>query len=550
MRTRSFNFRWHLATFGLIILVPILLACAVISSLYVTSERASMERQVLTAARVVANAIDRQQDAALTALRMLALSPSLRRGDLDSFDLQARSAAEIFPLSVIGLRTVDGRHLMHTAAERGSALPASTDPILQEADRQALRIKEPIVSGLHTGPVTGRLFISIVLPVEFNGEQHLLTWAMPPDEILETVRNARALPDDWLVVVSDKTTRIIARTRDHERLVGKHGLPEFFAKLTGPEGIVTSTTRDNVGVLDGYTRSAISGWTVIAAAPLTHYWLPIRRAILSVGLVAAFGIVTSLVIAALYAAFITRPIWRLRDQALAMRGRTPPVPFRTGITELDAVSTALSQAATSLNSLINELNHRVKNSLATVQSIARQTAVRASDMPEFNRAFTGRLVALSRSHDILSDAGWITADMRDLVATVCGAICDDGRVEIDGPGLALPPRMILTLGMVLHELSTNAAKYGALVSEQGRVKVSWTVTTDVPRYGGPVLTLDWKERGGPKVMTPRHSGFGSKFIVASIRYDLHGSATLDYGPEGLDFHAEIPLRPVAVAAAA
>ena len=153
--------------------------------------------------------------------------------------------------------------------------------------------------------------------------------------------------------------------------------------------------------------------------------------------------------------------------------------------------------------LINELNHRVKNTLATVQSIAIQS-LRGCPDGEL-RWFQGRLVALSQAHDVLTDqtAG---AGIRELFARVTAPLIgpDDRRFECAGPDLFLTPRMALSLSLALHELGTNAAKYGALSRPQGRVLVAWSLSG---RNGSSRLRLRWEEAGGPPVQAPRRKGF-------------------------------------------
>ena len=155
-------------------------------------------------------------------------------------------------------------------------------------------------------------------------------------------------------------------------------------------------------------------------------------------------------------------------------------------------------------------------------------------MPEFTEAFTGRLVALSKAHDALSNTGWLAVDLRALVEQICGAAGDESRFRLDGPAVALPTRVALTLGLILHELCTNASKYGALL-HNGRVRVSWSVTVQNQ------LVLDWVESGGPAVKPPERTGFGTGFIRRSIEAELGGTIAFDFLPDGVAVHAEIPL---------
>jgi PAS domain S-box-containing protein len=192
--------------------------------------------------------------------------------------------------------------------------------------------------------------------------------------------------------------------------------------------------------------------------------------------------------------------------------------------------------------LLEELNHRVKNTLATVQALATQTARGAPDANAFRQVFESRLMALSQAHDQLTLRHWQSADLHDIIAAGTGPYfsAGEGRVAVQGQELTLRPRAALTLAMTFHELTTNAAKYGALSTPAGRIAIRWeTVQAD---GGRPALQLEWHERGGPPVTAPTRRGFGTKFIVGSIGAELGGTADLTYAPEGLHCRINIPLR--------
>ena len=184
-------------------------------------------------------------------------------------------------------------------------------------------------------------------------------------------------------------------------------------------------------------------------------------------------------------------------------------------------------------SLIDELNHRVKNTLATIQSLAAQT-MRDKDGDE--REFEGRLLALSRVHDQLTRQAWEWADFeqiaRDTFVPYGGA--GSGRVTISGPAVRLNSRTSLALAMVLHELANNAWQHGALSAADGRVTLAWQ-----PADG--TLLLDWREPGGPAVTLPKRRGFGARLVERAVAHELGGRPVLDYQPAGVHCTMEIPL---------
>jgi len=192
--------------------------------------------------------------------------------------------------------------------------------------------------------------------------------------------------------------------------------------------------------------------------------------------------------------------------------------------------------------LVDELNHRVKNTLATVQSLASQSARGVQSPTVFRERFEGRLIALSKAHDQLTLQHWSHAGLRDIAA---GALAPyvpagSGRAVLRGEDLTLRPRAALTLAMAFHELTTNAAKYGALSTSSGRLELTWE--EHKARAARPAhVRIEWVEQGGPPVAVPSRRGFGSTLIEGGIASELGGNATLDYTPDGLRCTIEIPV---------
>lgn len=191
--------------------------------------------------------------------------------------------------------------------------------------------------------------------------------------------------------------------------------------------------------------------------------------------------------------------------------------------------------------LLRELNHRVKNTLATVQAITTQTLANADDLGGFKSDFFARLQALARSHDLLAKESWQGADLSALLLEELAPYATSSGVapDIDGDAVRLSAREALALGMALHELATNAAKYGAFSDANGKVRVRWQVLT---RDGARWLELRWEERDGPAVTTPSRRGFGTRLVNDGIRHELGGNVSLDFAPAGLTCMIEFPLK--------
>ncbi|MBA3896614.1 MAG: PAS domain-containing protein [Sphingomonadaceae bacterium] len=204
-------------------------------------------------------------------------------------------------------------------------------------------------------------------------------------------------------------------------------------------------------------------------------------------------------------------------------------------------TTKYKNAQTNAAMLIDELNHRVKNTLATVQSIVAQAARNASGPATARESIETRIAALSRSHDLLGREKWEGAGLRDLVGQALEPFgVPDGRTErftIEGENIRLSPKATLALGIAFNELATNAIKYGAFSNETGTVSIEWTIEA---RSDGRWLCLRWREKDGAPVTPPARKGFGSRVIEQGLAHELNGRVDLDYRPDGIVCTIDVP----------
>jgi two-component sensor histidine kinase len=309
--------------------------------------------------------------------------------------------------------------------------------------------------------------------------------------------------DDWTMSIFDRKGVNIARFPNPEQTIGSPGSPALLAVLLArDEGkLLTTVSREGVELNTSFTRSPLTGWKVVAGTPV---------------------------------AALTAPLWR----ELAITATIGAILLVVGLFFAIGMATRIARAEMLHDLLINELNHRVKNTLATVQSIASQT-LRHTDSPgEAFDKFSARLVSLGRTHNVLSDEKWESAQVRELVdgALAPYAGRDGTRIHAAGPDLRLAPRSALTVAMALHELATNAAKYGALSSGRGQIYVDWAAADATDTF-----RLTWREVGGPRVTAPARSGFGSKLIESGTD-QIGGSAKLEFPPSGVVCTLECPMR--------
>lgn len=198
----------------------------------------------------------------------------------------------------------------------------------------------------------------------------------------------------------------------------------------------------------------------------------------------------------------------------------------------------LSRQSAIRNSLTRELNHRVKNTLANVLSIAALTRRRSSDIDEFTESLTARIRALSATHDLLSESDWTNAPLGEVVRSELAPYMegDETHVELSGPDILLAPNDAMSLGLAIHELATNAAKYGALTTSEGRIFVTWRKVT------AELAEVKWREEGGPPVSDPTTRGFGRDLIEKVVAQELRSEVDLQFKPGGVECRLQVPVR--------
>ena len=243
----------------------------------------------------------------------------------------------------------------------------------------------------------------------------------------------------------------------------------------------------------------------------------------------------------------TNERWHLRKDGSRFWGSGLMLPVSDG--EPDAYlkifrdNTEVRRAAERQALLIDELNHRVKNTLAIVQSMAMQTLRSCPSSADAREALEARLVSLAKAHDILTSGQWRGGDLGELVTSSLAAYSGasgTGRIQIRGEPVRLCPKALLALSMAVHELATNATKYGALSNESGHVQIAWDLGETVPGR----FRFEWKELGGPPVEPPRKRGFGSRLVEEGLGQDIAAEVHLRFASEGLECTIEAPVKEI------
>jgi two-component sensor histidine kinase len=245
----------------------------------------------------------------------------------------------------------------------------------------------------------------------------------------------------------------------------------------------------------------------------------------------------------------TRPRQDLTDGqkfALQVLARQVMVQLelRRAVAERDEALTAIRQAEQRQALLVRELHHRIRNTLALVQSLLGSTARSARSIDGYHQAFSARIASMARTQTLLTEDYWQTASLQAMLEHELRPFMDEGpmegpmRVVLDGPPVDLAADLAIPVGMALHELTSNAVRHGALSVPQGRVEVRWDLTR---RDGKRKLILSWAEHDGPPVQEPRKRGFGSTLLERVLALQANAEVRIAYGREGLTFRLEAPL---------
>ncbi len=447
--------------------------------------------------------LDSEVKAMTAGLQALALSAALQRDDFEQFRRNAEAFLTQFPESQsIVVADRDGRLVFDTRTAPGTALPVRTARV---GTGEVFKTRRPAYSPLFAGSISKDLIITITVPVFRNGEVVYDLSFNPSVAEFQRIIERQRPNEHWTFSFFDQNGVNFARVPNPEKTIGQSASPTLFAEMFKvPEAKVQTVSLEGVRLLTAFARSDVSGWTVAAGIAEETLTAPLWRQLV---LTAAIGIVLLLI-----------------GLAFAVR-----------------LATRLARAEAMQSLLVDELNHRVRNTLQTVQAIAAQTFRHAQDIPGALRKFEDRIVAMGRANGLLSEERWRNADMADLVESALEPFRakDKDRVHFSGPRLHVAAPSAVMISMMLHELATNAAKYGALSNDTGEVFIDWSI---VWKGAGTRVRLNWRETGGPSVAAPERKGFGTTLIQRGLTGQLGGSANIDFAPDGLRCTLECPAR--------
>jgi two-component sensor histidine kinase len=499
----------------------------------------------------IAETVDRQIAGMMTTLRVLATSPGVHGGDRAGFYERVSRAFEGSGAYLVLVDSSFGQ-IMNTRAPLGTPLAEITDKAVAE---KAMESGEPAVTGVFFGRTAKRWVFNVMLPLEEEegGDARLLLLSQNV-EALAGALTARNLRGGWNAVIVDAAGTVIASSFSWQDV----GKPFFLAGGDEPaSGTSFSTTIEHEGATyeTVRARSELTGWQTIVWAPTSVVRAPVVSAMRMLALGGLAIVAVGVVLAWILGRRITGSVKRLAGDAALLGAGKHVEEGDYPISEFAAVSQALAQASkdrraaeSEIRFLMREVAHRSKNQLTVVSSIAKQTARHARSFAAFQDSFQKRIQGLARSTDLLIAGGVAGVELRALVEAQIEPFRpnDPGRLTISGIPFRLSNQAAQTLGLALHELSTNAAKYGAFAWPDGRLEISW-------KRAGDRLVFHWREHV-PRVRRRGETrGFGTEVIERMLGGALEAEIERTLHNDGLECRVSMPrerLRPEVEAAAA
>ncbi|MDF0661777.1 cache domain-containing protein [Rhizobium sp. 268] len=494
------------------------------------------------AARQASSEVERIVEGLHALLVSVSAMPSVRHLDIQACNEALKSVAESIPnirtIFVVGL---DGRPVCGSMAFPDGVVFSDRDYF-----KQTLETKDFSVGTYTQSRLSDRPVLPLAMPLmEGESVKALIVSGIRLDWLQNRITERGVAPGNAVTIADGKGT-IVARVPLPEQFVGTV-IPDEYQHLIHAEqpDVIEVTSQDGTVRILGYRPIALPSSPLYVSAGFSkpEAFAPINRATL-MNTLAIIGGALFAFLAAIFIGnrFILAPISRIAEvmekwrngQTTARTGMTGPdeldivgATFDRLLDELDERRRRNEQAEEERTLLVREMAHRVKNGFALVQAIARQTFSRSN--PESYNAFAERLAALAGTYDLILSREGSAAPIREIISAALRAhIASQERIRLDGPDVILPADIALPLSLVLHELATNATKYGSLGSEQGTVAIEW-------KHDDGRVLLVWTEAGGPPVLTPTKRGFGSVLIERAFSSKAQAQSRSDYRSEGLVF---------------
>lgn len=554
MRLKSLSSRLFLVT-----AVALLPAVAISISNVVTVQRdrtADLHADALRTAELVSLEVEQALAGVESVVRTISAAPVVRTSAADCHGLLSDAVTAVQSIAELYILNIDG-------TVRCSSVP-TRELDFAPADLVAQASPDRLMTGLfHLTPADdGPRLPAALLIGTGPGETPAIAVAHLDLLWMEERLERRSLAPGNSLTIVDRSGTILARVPEPERFVGTKIRPEFLPLLEEAQpGSTDLVSQDGTPRIVGYIPPAANaaGLYISAGYSIAEGLTTMRTVAAQALGLAVLGTALA-VILAFYTArvFIARPVGVLIDTITAWRNGNTSARTGMGVADgeiggagaaLDAFMSevlanreARQKADEARDLMRDELEHREKNLLATIQAVARQTFTDPGSTAALH-VFSDRLNAISEANRLLKQSGWTSTPLRSLIMNGVATFIGDaqGRVEARGPDLVVKGNVATALGMSIHELCTNAVKYGALSNDSGRILIEWAIE---PGEKAEVFSLLWTEVGGPPVTRPDRTGFGSKVIRHALSAQTGGVVEITHEPTGLVCRLTAPAEAV------
>lgn len=534
--TWQYPIRTYLLALLMVVLIPAFLFSAFVLVRTTEAQNRTFQGLFVASTHSIAQLVDREVSGMLATLRVLSTSSALQDGNLTQFH---DGAAQALAGTGSYLTVLDGNltQIMSTNVPFGEPPGTATDP---GSAKEALSSGWPVVSDLFYDAAINQWAFNVSLPLKLTGGRAKVLVLTQRAAAFDDMISSKRVPEGWSAALVDGTRTVIASTDGP----GGKGRAFYIPFDKGLSSGFTEVQYQGVDYQLVVQPSEVTGWSIVSWAPTDEVRSTINRSLmwlivggLAIGAVAATA-------AFLIARGMSSSVRELARDARRLGAGEMVERREQPITEFTTVSAALARAArdrkaaeNEIRFLMREVAHRSKNQLTVIQAMLNQTAKLTGSKEDFAEAFRRRVSGLARSTDLMIANATHGVDLGALVSDQLETFrpSDPTRVRVKGPEVRLDSQAAQVMGMAIHELSTNAAKYGAFSGSEGVVDISWTIADEAVRFV-------WRERGVELSERPERKGFGSIVLERILGISLGAELERTMHDDGIEWVFTVPLE--------
>ncbi|MES5099476.1 sensor histidine kinase [Agrobacterium sp. BA1120] len=531
----------YLVVMTTVITLPLIIFVGYLMLKLEADERGDLQREAVEDARAVSRNIDRRLQEMATSLNLLSQFPELEDGDLSAFHKRVSESLQKQGLYVI-IATANGKQRLNSRVPFEQTL-GNVPPDIKLPD--VIAGGRTAVSNIFYGNTSKEWVFNVMrpLPRALSAAGDALIMTQNARDLMGLI-STDGLPPGWSIAILDADSHVVSSSAPDEIAAGT---AFGHSDATGLMRSFSGSFEDQNGIIYAYSQLPGWSWKAVIWGPADNS----QSALVSTWRKMMIGSFVLVIIAIAGAYLVGRQlrgsIRELVDMAKRIGEGEIVAPIDTKIKEANQVAVALSnasfdrsQAEDRTHLILHELVHRSKNLLTLVQAMMRQLARENTTVPEFQKEVDHRLRGLGMSISALSEVQWQGLPMRKLIEThmnVFGTAVD--QVKLSGEDFMLSPEAAQNFGLIIHELTTNSIKYGALSRKTATVELSWTRKVDGDH---DQFTIDWNEIGGPAAVAPTRSGFGTTIIKRHAESSFSANISMDYSEEGFRWTLTAPMR--------